>query len=357
MTLISGAGTAVVNLDGSVQPRIEVTWDTPLDVLTKQIQIQYALSGSGNWISAPSVDVALNLGFISGVVAGTAYDVRIRSARANGAISAWEEIDGYTVSVTISVTGMLQVAPEGTLIGEAPTVSTADIIVETFSPNVGPPGVTCLPAGPFTITGLTQSTLYWVYYIDPTFAGGAITPVATTNSADFLGKVGYFLIGDLITPVFGAGGGGGGGGGARYVPSSFSDIGTRTTTNGASAYDGNTSSFANVSGSWKFISGTSHSDTIGDCLFQGFPSIVTAIATTLNVTAQATTGDILCELFGFGSTLLSTTTAAGLTTYTVAIPIGTNLNSVTVEAVVDGSTSTTGTNDLASLRIYEIWIQ
>jgi hypothetical protein len=92
MTLTSGAGTAVIGADGAVTPRIEVQWNTPADVLTKQIQIQYQLLGAGVWLSAPSVDVSLNLGYISGVVAGQQYNVQIRSARANGAVSVWEHL-------------------------------------------------------------------------------------------------------------------------------------------------------------------------------------------------------------------------------------------------------------------------
>jgi len=102
MSLTSGASTAVIQPDGTVLPRIRVEWDTPLDILTKQIQIQYRKSGDAQWISAVPVDVLLNFAFINDIVAGDQYDVRIRSARANGAVSAWLEIDLYTVSITSS---------------------------------------------------------------------------------------------------------------------------------------------------------------------------------------------------------------------------------------------------------------
>ena len=41
----------------------------------------------------------------------------------------------------------------------------------------------------------------FVYYVDPTFAGGTITPIATQNDANFLNLPGYFLIGSLVTPA------------------------------------------------------------------------------------------------------------------------------------------------------------
>jgi hypothetical protein len=366
MSLTSGAGTAVVNLDGTVQPRIEVQWDTPLDVLTKQIQIQYQqVSPLGPWISAPPVDVALNLGFITGVVVGQQYNVRIRSARANGAVSDWEEIDGYTVSITLSVFTSLAVAPPGTLIGEAFTDGTAAIVVEPFTALVGAASVSCLPGGEFTISALAQTTLYWVYYIDPTFAGGAITPIATTNSTDFLGKLGYFLIGSIVTPF--AGSGGGGSPGTRYSPSSFSDIGSRTTKTPYAAYDGDVTTKATVSATAVAHTSTPTTKTEGTCTWAGFPSIVTSAVTTLSVIAAVSmtlvgTGsgqaDISASITGTVTSLLSTTSNASSTTYTLSVPSGTDLSTISV-TISATALATTGTTDSAQVNITdaEIWIQ
>jgi hypothetical protein len=356
MVLTSGAVTAVINADGTVQPRIEVQWSTPLDVLVTQIQVQYQQVGAATWIAAAPVDASLNQTFIPGVVAGQQYNVRIRSARANGAVSAFEEIDGFTVSITISVTGMLQVAPPGTLIGEAFSGGAADILVEPFTATIAALSVSCLPAGIFTITGLSQAVLYFVYYIDPTFAGGAITPIATTNSADFLDKVGFFLIGSLVTPVFGAGGGSGVS--PRFSPSSFSDVGSRTTVSPANAYDGNSSSFAKVSGTLTFVSGGINKTASGDCIWQGFPSFITTVACDLHVTASVSSSDMQCTLIGAGSTMISAANSVALATHTVAIPIGTNISTIMIEAIVDGASVTgAGGSDSAFMEIFEIWIQ
>ena len=80
------------------------------------------------------------------------------------------------------------------------------------------PGL-CTPS-PSILTGLNPSQLYFVYYVDPTFAGGTITPIATQNESNFLNLPGYFLIGSLVTPAASA----------RYQPSSYADVGTSMTT-------------------------------------------------------------------------------------------------------------------------------
>jgi hypothetical protein len=107
MVLTSGPDTAIVQPDGSLESVIQVTFDTPLDNLAVQIQVQYALASTGNWNSAPPIDISLNVGLISGVIAGQAYDVRIRTARATGVASDWLEQDGYVVSTTPSFLGTL----------------------------------------------------------------------------------------------------------------------------------------------------------------------------------------------------------------------------------------------------------
>jgi hypothetical protein len=145
MTLTSGASTALIGLDGSIQPRIQVQWDVPLDILVTQIQVQYALtSNAAVWIDAGLTDVGNLMAYISGVVCGQQYNVRIRSLRANGAASPWEEINGYTVSITLSVVGILALAP-GSLVAEAYPNGTASITVSGFTAIIGNASVAVLP--------------------------------------------------------------------------------------------------------------------------------------------------------------------------------------------------------------------
>lgn len=74
-----------------------------------------------------------------------------------------------------------------------------------------------------SITGLSFSTLYYVYTDDPTYAGGAVTYLATTNANNITANDGRYYVGSVTTPANGAGDtgggwGGGGGGGGYQIP-------------------------------------------------------------------------------------------------------------------------------------------
>ena len=307
VVLTSGASTAVVSANGGVTPRILVTWDAPQDILVTQVQVQYQPSTGGAWLDAPLVDVGNLETFVTGVVAGENYNVRIRSLRANGAPSAWVEIDDYDVSITLNVQGTDGLA-EFALSADTLSGTQAVINVAPFTAAVGNFSVSCLSstfaiAIDSTVGGSSGFILpgveYWVYYSDPTFAGGAITPLATTNIADFENMVGYFLIG-VITPNPSGTGGGGGGGTPVYRPSNSNDIGSRTTTNPGNAFDGNVSTYATVAGTYipsrtipnPHGSGGSTTipavNTTGDCIWEDFPTVTLSYSSTLNVSVAAT---------------------------------------------------------------------
>ena len=74
-----------------------------------------------------------------------------------------------------------------------------------------------------SITGLGFSTLYYVYADDPTYAGGAVTYLSTTNANNITANSGRYYVGKVTTPADGAGytgggWGGGGGGGGSQIP-------------------------------------------------------------------------------------------------------------------------------------------
>jgi hypothetical protein len=343
MSLTSGAATALVALDGSVTPRVEVQWDTPADILTTQIQIQYQLVVGGTpqgWLNAGYADSSQTVFYVTGVVAGQTYDFRIRSCRANGATSEWVEIDGYVVSITLSVVTDLALA-EGSLRAQALSGGGATITVYPFTAIIGMASVSVLSGGAYNITGLAQQTLYFIYYVDPTFAGGAITPIATTNEADFLNRVGYFYIGSITTPLYGTLGGGGGITlGFPAYATRFSDSGSLTTLNAASLLN-SPAGYATVSGD-NDLSG--FLQDYGQCTWFGFPSGTTTTALNLYVTASSTIeGGATYPSGGVGVLITSSlgdivndfSTALTGTTYSIAVPIGTDLSTVTVTGIVN----------------------
>lgn len=57
-----------------------------------------------------------------------------------------------------------------------------------------------------SVTALAYSTGYWIYYDDPSFAGGAVTYNATTTQATAAQTGSRFCVGAITTPAHGAGG-------------------------------------------------------------------------------------------------------------------------------------------------------
>lgn len=353
VTLLSGAGTAVVGVDGTITPRIEVQWDTPLDILVRQIQIQYQIVGDSVWLASTPVDVSQNLAYISGVIPRQVYNVRIRSVRANGAFSDWVEIDGYTAGTTLPVVfGISPIAP-GILIAEAPASGTVDILVPPFTATVGSVSVSVLPFGDYYIHGLLENTLYYVYYVDPTFSGGSIVPIATTSISDFVGKLGYYLIDSVKTPAYISGSG-------NFSPSYYNDIGNSITVNPRSAFDGYTASSAVVNSRTGVTGGTA--GTLGQCMYLGFPNVALSYDTTLKITATISTIDnapclIVASIGGVNTTLISTTTSQPQATYMVTVPRNTNLSMISLTVTANGAGGlTSSTAQPVTVSIAEIFI-
>jgi hypothetical protein len=362
-TVTSSAATAVIGADGVVIPRAELQWNSPLDISVTYIQMQYQAAGASAWIEAGQVDVGLFVGFISGVIAGQTYNFRIRSIRRPGVWSAWVEVDGAVISITLSnTTGIgYAVAPAGTLSAQALSDGTAQITVNTFTAVWGNLSVFCTPS-PHILGGLNQSQLYYVYYVDPTFAGGAITPVATGNSTDFVNKVGYFLIGSIVTPSYTP----------RYHPSTSHDSGANGTQTPSGAYDNDVTTDAQVGAVlWStYQSGINEyvpSTASGDCVWSGFPAIAAPATMTLHVLVATDvvsgtncTMNIIAHVGGTTTTLVSLSASSAKADYTLSIASGTALNTISVEgtaSIVAPSPSSTNLSQYAHLEIFEIYIE
>lgn len=217
-----------------------------------------------------------------------------------------------------------------------------------------------------------------MYYVDPTFVGGTITPIATQNEANFLNLPGYFLIGSLVTPASSL----------RYQPSSYADQGTSATVTPTAAYDNNTNTSAVISGSYwnngvvPMPSGGNYyfPSSQGSCGFSGFPAITTSIATTLKVVAtfafngtaplpasspssSGWIGSISASVAGTLTSIASPYQLTSPTTYTLAIPAGTNLSTITVWINAQGGNAVVDTTPLSScqgtcsMSVAEIYIQ
>ncbi|WP_353067186.1 fibronectin type III domain-containing protein [Tunturibacter psychrotolerans] len=98
LSLTSGPNVAQINPDGTVNNLIVVEWDSPKDKLSVGVDVQYQLCGTTYWISVARTSPYQNLQWIGNTVPGKSYDVRIRSARADGSTSSWLTFHNYTVS-------------------------------------------------------------------------------------------------------------------------------------------------------------------------------------------------------------------------------------------------------------------
>ena len=295
---------------------------------------------------------------ISGVTREAGYQIEARAVGKNGAASVWVQ-QTHTVASASSAWSLLadpnQVAigPE-TLIGEAPSSTSGQIECTGFtSAN----GVTYFPSGSQFITGLSQRTSYYVYVVDPGLTGGDITPYATKDQADFIGRIGYFYIDTVVVPSYTSGLNSG-----PYYPSNPVEQGNRTTQNPSAAYDGNSTTYATISG--QAIGGEqSGTQAIGDCLYEDFPAIALSSVATLSVDAAVAITGTTCEAKIVATIGGVTQTLADLTATTARrmynsdpIPSGTNIGNVTVEIVASAEFGVGNTAKTARVQIYEIFI-
>jgi len=354
---VSDLGTALVQPDGTVIPRIELTWTEPTDTYVTNggtIRIQMRGAYPATWQDVLVVSGQTTQVFLGNVVTGQSYDLRLSAFRSNGAQSAWVELDGIVCGSAPSATGMSAVGV-GALIGVALTTGGAEIIVEPFTATVGTLSASILPAGPYTLSGENQGERYYIYYFDPNFAGGAITPIATQNVADFLGKPGYYLIDSIVTPKYT----GGSYGGNVYRPSSWSDTGLRSTQTPGCACDADPATFAQLTAQNTSLAGQTNSD----CVWAGFaPVVVPSGGATLTVIAYllvpaaANDSTITATIGGVPTVLLSSSTSLAQASYTCAVPAGTDLSSISIEAIAGPQLSVSGAS-MVSLKIFDINIQ
>ena len=358
---------------GVARNSLYLRWDTPNDANVTSgghIEVQYMESGDVSWTALANISSTASCTYITNVSDGDIYYARVRAVNCANVPSAWVQVGPVTIcsSTSSATSGSSAVAASGTLFAEGMSDGTAQISILDFVPTYS--SIACVPS-PSTLTGLKQSTMYYVYYVDSKYACGTITPIATTSTADFTDKTGYFLIGSLTTPTYTP----------RYYPTTYSDIGNNPTTSPALAYDESYSTYASVvatstitgtKSDWDTDSGDYvYSTLYGACTYSGFSSVTTTAAMTLYVIAAYPGGS-----FGAGSPSVTIQAKIGSTSYSVAtfttavdqgayvltIPSGTNLSTVSVTVEADPPTipATSTDNSLGggcSVSVYEVFIQ
>lgn len=98
LSLASGTAELLVQGDGTIVPRIRVTWTPSLDSRTIGYDLQFKPSSETLWSSAPLIfGQSASAAFIANIADGINYDVRLRAAGAAREISDWVTITGYAV--------------------------------------------------------------------------------------------------------------------------------------------------------------------------------------------------------------------------------------------------------------------
>lgn len=100
LSLSSGNQDVLIKLDGTVEPRIYVTWDGAADdnVLDGgRAVVEYKKSSLSEWESHTRNSGAAVETYISGVQSGTEYDVRVKFVSLLGVSSSWVTISDHLV--------------------------------------------------------------------------------------------------------------------------------------------------------------------------------------------------------------------------------------------------------------------
>lgn len=94
----SGTGLLLAQPDGTIVPRVLLTFVAAIDERIVGYEVQYKLSSDLTWITSTNVlGSDSSEAIVIGVVTGQVYDFRIRSASGDGNTSPWLEKNNYTV--------------------------------------------------------------------------------------------------------------------------------------------------------------------------------------------------------------------------------------------------------------------
>lgn len=163
---------AIVDKNGRPTFAFHQWWDAAAKSIEKAINgIQSALDAAG--IALAAADVAL----------GAAADAQ-NAADGSGSIASLTNSGVSGVTITASDAG-----------------TDATITISGHTRIYGNGNTVAVTGG--SLTGLAYSTYYYIYYIDPTRAGGAVTYIATTDSATAAQVGDKHLVGSVNTPANG----------------------------------------------------------------------------------------------------------------------------------------------------------
>lgn len=98
LTAVSGDSTVIVTQGGAIIPRFLFSWTPPSNIFLDHYVVQLKLSSDSTWYTVGKPDSQDTELYISNVVEGNDYDIRIQSINRLGIGSDWASITNQTVS-------------------------------------------------------------------------------------------------------------------------------------------------------------------------------------------------------------------------------------------------------------------
>ncbi len=98
VTAVSGNTTYLIKQDGTVVPRVRLTWNDPDHPSAEGIGIQQKRDSEGTWSQVAVVELGEQRIYLSDVVEGEDYSFRVRSRAARGYFSSYETVLAHTVA-------------------------------------------------------------------------------------------------------------------------------------------------------------------------------------------------------------------------------------------------------------------
>lgn len=88
----SGVGTALVQNDGSIQPRSLVSWDVTTNAFQSKVEIETRITGQTAWTTHPAVNDVDGQVYILGLLTNFEHEIRARRRNTIGSVGAWTTI-------------------------------------------------------------------------------------------------------------------------------------------------------------------------------------------------------------------------------------------------------------------------
>lgn len=205
-----------------------------------------------------------------------------------------------------------------------------------------------------SVTALSYSTLYWIYFTDPTLSGGAVTYLASTSKPDTLNSTGNLFVGSVQTPAaFGANTTGNGDGGSSSNQTGATNVQSLATTSatnsgtvtGLSTTGATATANAGTptsSASFQYFNPPFNNNSAASRVLSFFYSFILTAATG-NYTVTYGDGTLSGTIVS-GSAAISTTT-------TFALPAGINVANLTITMTSNYSTGTSARLTISLLKL------